>query len=362
MKPQIKLCKPTLPKLDEISGQFAEILENGQVTNGGKYVQTFERELQRFFSSRLEPVTFCNGEMALYNLIRAHKIKNNIPDGSGVLVPSLTFVGTINAIEANGLKPVFCDVDETLTMTQILRSVCDYKMIISVGVYGNLPELNIFKSVSKNCNIPLILDAAPAFGSKYDGQYPDKYCDCIYSFHATKSFTTMEGGCAVTNDDEIRNLLITLRNFGQVDKISGNVVFSGLNSKMMEICAIIGLQNLPKFVTNTHVAKRYDEFFTQLNCITTMQVAESVECNYLYYPVILDDNVFADTFCQYLASKGIQTRRYYTACHTLTAYKSSVSLPFTDSIRDCIVALPIHADMTEDEINHLFETVKNYFK
>src|SRR5690348_11787133 len=110
----INIVKPFLPSIEEISVEFGECLKSGLVTNNSPYVRSFEEKLQTFFGARLKPAVFCNGEMALYHLIQAWKIKMGYSahDTFEVLVPSFTFSGTVNAIVMNNLKPVFCDVDE----------------------------------------------------------------------------------------------------------------------------------------------------------------------------------------------------------------------------------------------------------
>jgi dTDP-4-amino-4,6-dideoxygalactose transaminase len=136
---------------------------------------------------------------------------------------------------------------------------------------------------------------------------------------------------------------------------------AGLNSKMMEICAIIGIENLKTFPKEVEERKAVALIYNQL-CehygIETMRVMCDVDCNYLYFPIILKQD--ATEFVRYMADNGVQVRRYYTACHTLTAYKCDAVLPYTDSIKDRIVALPIHSDMTEQEINDLFNLINSY--
>lgn len=360
----IPICYPGLPSIADVGPQFDECLQSGQVTNGGKYVTAFEGVLQKYLDSELPPVCFCNGEMALWTLIRAMKIRHKITDGQRVLVPSLTFSGTLAAITLNNLQPVYGDVDNTFTLCiehdGQLRVPVGCKMIVAVGAYGNLPDIDALLEASEAFKIPLIIDAAPAFGSTYKGEHPGHYAPCIYSFHATKNFSTMEGGCAVTNDKMLRDILVQLRDFGQTNKSTGAVSHAGLNGKMMEICGIVGIEMMRTYGEKVKmiatVAEYYDSFQSP-NILMRMRVSNDVKCNYLYYPVVV---VNRDKFVGYMAENNIQVRKYYTACHTLEAYRQRVALPFTDAICNDIVALPIHADMSVDEIEYLFQTIKNY--
>ena len=372
---QINIVKPFLPDLTEIAAEFSESLSSGLVTNNSPHVRRFEDELQQFFGSRLKPTVYCNGELALYHLIQAWKIKMGYGphDSFEVLVPSFTFSGTINAIVTNNLKPVFCDVDETLMMNvkNIKVDSPDVKMIISVGAYGNLTDLDALKEFAEQNNLVVILDNAPAFASKFNGKYPHEFgFSEMISFHATKIFNSMEGGGNIVNDEEIQELLMRLRDFGQYEKTRGDVDVPGLNSKMQEISAIVGLKNLEKvdFILKSRYSNvaRYREFFNDLESkgiLRTMKVHDNVECPYLYFPIILHEE--ATQFVQYMQEHKIAVRRYYTATHDLKFYRGRYrqqDLSFTNAIKDNIVSLPLHTVMTEEEFNHLFTTIKSYFK
>ena len=372
---KINIVKPIHPDLSEISSEFAECLKTGLVTNNSKYVRKFETELQKYFSSSNKPVTFCNGEMALFNLIQAWKIKLGLDvyDTFDVLVPSFTFSGTVNAIVVNNLKPIFCDINETLTIdVNKLNPITEnIKMIVAVGVYGNLPDIIALSQFAKENNLVLIFDNAPAFGATYKGHFPNYYGHSeIYSFHATKIFSTMEGGAAVVNDTEIENILIKLRDFGQFDKEWGNVDVPGLNSKMQEISAIVGLKNLEKI--NYILSERqkniiaYRNFFMEYEkrgLLKNMVVPEDNFCPYLYYPIILHEE--ATNFINYLFDNNIIVRRYYAIVHKLKYYENKyreLNLDFTNSINGRIVSIPIFSEINRDEVNYLFNTIEKYFK
>lgn len=371
----INIVKPFLPSLDEIKDDISAILESGLVTNNSSYVRLFEERLGKLFGTKLQPTVYCNGELALYHLIQAWKIKLGYGphDTFEVLVPSFTFSGTINAIVTNNLKPVFCDVDETLTLDvkKLKIDSPDIKMIVSVGAYGNLTNLDELGQFANDNKLVLILDNAPAFASRFKNKFP---CDYGYSemisFHATKIFNSMEGGANIVNDEEIQNYLIRLRDFGQYEKVRGDVDVPGLNSKMQEISAIVGLKNLEKvdFILSSRYKNiaLYLEFFNALQekgLLKTMKVHEEVQCSYLYFPVILNEE--ASDFVQFMQSNNIAVRRYYTATHELKFYKDryrQYNLDFTNSIKNNIVSLPIHTIMSEEELNYLFTVIKRYYK
>lgn len=372
---KINIVKPFLPMMSEVHLEIESVLRSGLVTNNSEYVRKFESELQKYYSSKISPTVYCNGELALFHLIQAWKIKMgySVHDSFDVLVPSFTFSGTINAIVLNNLKPIFCDVDETLTIAldYSKKPTANVKMIIAVGVYGNLPNIEALGNYAALHNLVLIFDNAPAFGSKYKNRFPCEFgFSEMQSFHATKIFNSMEGGANIVNDSEIAELLIHLRDFGQYEKKRGDIDVPGLNSKMQEISAIIGLKNLEKidFILNSR-AKNINQYIDHLSQMAKngkfelMKVESNVTCQYLYFPIILHED--ATQFVDYMASLNIAVRRYYTATHNLKYYHDKYerqNLSFTDSIKDRIVALPIHTIMDEQELSHMFTSVQNYYK
>ena len=371
----INIVRPYLPNVEEIISDLSTCLETGMVTNNSQNVRKLEEDLHSFFNCELRPLLFCNGEISLFNLIQAVKLKlgYSLEQSFDVLVPSFTFSGTINAIVMNGLSPVFCDINETLTidLDKCEELSDNIKMMIIVGSYGNLPDIDSVIEFSNRHGLYVIFDNAPAFASKFKDKYVCNYgFSEIYSFHASKIFNTMEGGCVVTSCEEIHENLCLIRDFGQYEKVRGNVKLPGLNSKMQEISAIVGLKNLQKIDTilenrkkNILKYKKYFESEDKVNFFSTMSVKENVECNYLYYPIILKEE--ATNFVNYLQSNGIMVRRYYTAVHRLDFYNNkykNLNLDFTELIKDKIVSIPIHTIMSDEEINYIFSTINNYFK
>lgn len=371
----INIVKPYLPQIEEVSDAIDQILRSGLVTNNSPNVRLFEEKLQHFFGSEIRPTLYCNGEMGLYHLIQAwkHKMGFSPHESFEVIVPSFTFSGTINAIVQNNLKPVFCDVDETFTLA-VNKLVVDsdrIKMIVAVGAYGNLPDLEILGKFADRNGLVLILDNAPAFGSRLRDKYPCAYgYSEMISLHATKIFTSMEGGVNIVNDQQIQDYLVRLRDYGQFEKVRGNIDIPGLNSKMQEVSAIIGLKNLEKveFILNSRFenVRQYRSFFSNLEKqghLKAMQVNSDVTCTYLYFPIVLNEE--ATPFVSFMQERNIAVRRYYTANHTLNYYNGKYrnqDLSYTNQIKDKIVSLPLHTVMTKAELTYLFSSIEDYFK
>ena len=371
---KINIVRPFLPELAELQTEFADCLKSGLVTNNSPHARRFEERLQEYLGCPIRPSVNCNGELSLYHLIQAWKARLGYGphDSFEVLVPSFTFSGTINALVTNNLKPVFCDVDEGLVLDLKKASVDsrDVRMVVAVGAYGNLPDLDRLGSLAASGGVTVLLDNAPAFGSRFRGKFSWEYgFSEMISFHATKVFSSMEGGANIVNDPEIAADLLRLRDFGQFEKTRGDINLPGLNSKMTEICALVGLRNLDKVdqILNGRArnADRYREFFGGLEargCLRQMDVSPAVTCPYLYFPIILTED--ATEFVAYMQAREIGVRRYYTATHDLTYYRDQYrrqDLSFTNEIKDRIVSLPLHTVMTDAEMDYLFDSVGAYF-
>lgn len=370
---QINIVRPFMPDLAELQEEFAQSLRSGLVTNNSPHVRSFEEKLQEYYGCPIKPSVNCNGEMSLYHLIQAWKAKLGYGphDSFEVLVPSFTFSGTINAIVTNNLKPVFCDVDRGLVLDvdKMQADSRDIRMVMAVGAYGNLADLETLGRFAQAHDAVVILDNAPAFGSTFRGKHSWEYgFSEMISFHATKVFNSMEGGANIVNDPEIADYLLRLRDFGQYEKTRGDVDIPGLNSKMLEVSALVGLRNLAKvdFILTSRArnADRYRELFGRLEAqgmLRTMEVHDDVHCPYLYFPIILHEE--ATAFVRYMQSRDIAVRRYYTATHDLRFYRGRYreqDLSYTNAIKDNIVSLPLHTVMSDDEIEYLFDSVRSY--
>ena len=382
---KINIVRPILPNLSDIKKNFDKCLRTGLVTNNGTNVRNFEKNLKKFLKSRNDPVLFCNGQMAFYSLVQAWKFKLKIKNSEKIyaIVPSFTWSGTVNALVLNNITPIFCDSDDKFLLDlkkvenqidKLKKIRKKIKFIIPVSNYGNILNLNHLKSFCKKNKIMALMDSAPAFGSKYKNKYPNNYgFDEMYSFHATKIMTSMEGGCVVSNDLQITNYCKYIRDFGQFEKKIGNIKLPGLNSKMQEISAIVGNYNLKNFNKildkRMKVIEMYKSFFQNFetrSIFSLMKVDSNVDCTYLYFPILVNKNI--KKFKEYLIKYNISFRKYYSTVHNLEFYKKEkttiikLDLEFTNKIKNKVIALPIFSDMSIKEIKYIFNKINQFYK
>ncbi len=382
---KINIVRPILPRLNDIKKKFDTCLETGLVTNNGINVRNFEKNLKKYLKSKNDPILFCNGQMAFYSLIQAWKFKLKIKNNEKLyaIVPSFTWSGTVNSLFLNNITPIFCDIDDKFLLDikkvenllhKFKKIKNKIKFIIPVSNYGNIINLNYLKKFCKKNKIIALMDSAPAFGSKYKKKYPNNFgFDEMYSFHATKIMSSMEGGCVVSNDLQVTNYCKYIRDFGQYEKKIGNIKLPGLNSKMQEISAIVGNYNLKNFNKTLNqrmkVIKMYNDFFKNFETrkiFTLMKVDLRVDCSYLYYPILVNRNI--KKFKKHLEKFNISFRKYYSAVHNLEFYrkekKTTVKsdLAYTNKIKDKVIALPIFSDMSVKEIKYIFSKINQFYK
>ena len=365
----IRLSKSKIGK-EEISA-VVKVLEN-EYLGMGEEVGIFEKDLSNFFLR--ETICVSSGTAAVQLAIQAC----NIGDGDEILVPSMTYVATFQAIKATGAKPIACDIDEETCLINLNDASAKItkrtKAIVPVhytGGVGNLDEL--YKFASKH-NIRVIEDAAHAFGTKYKGNLIGSIGDIIcFSFDGIKNITSGEGGCVVTNDLKVAENIKNARLLG-VEKDSENryrnlrswnfdVSNQGWRYHMSNIMAAIGIQQLKKFnrfaTIRKQIAVKYDELLSSNQNIKFLNRNYKNVVPHIYVVRIkgLEDR---DGLRKAMNNKGIEIGVHYTPNHFLSFFKSDQTskLPITEKVYKEIISLPIHPDINNSDIENIISTLK----
>lgn len=347
-------------------------VESKMLTNGGIKVQEFEQQIsQRILAKNV--ICVCNATIGLQVALKALNITGQ------VIVPSFTFVATAHACNWIGLEVLFCDIDpKTLLMDTVhLKKLIDINpsvsAVIPVHVYGRACNYIEIEKIAKIKNLKVIYDAAHAFGSKYDEFcYVGSKGDCeVFSFHATKSLSSMEGGAITTNDNQLAEKIRRIINFG----FSGydNVTETGNNAKMCEVAAIYGLQSLSGFERlsyhNLQLHQEWKRLFQQ-------KAAEDTEwshfirlldgdslCN-MHYSVVLfkknHSNIDRNLVHETLLKKNVHTRKYFfPGVHQMPAYKlkTHMSLPNTELIAEEVLCFPTGYQMSISDVQAIFKMI-----
>lgn len=321
----ILITRPLLPTTYNISRKISEIWDSKWLTNNGSQHQALEIQLKNYL--KVDQLSlFSNGTLALLLGLKALDLTGD------VITTPFTFPATVQALDWNGLTPVFCDIDgQTLTIdaTKIEALITDKtSAILAVHVFGNPCDVEAIQAIADRHQLKVIYDGAHVFGAKINGQPISHYGDMtMFSFHATKLFNTIEGGALAFKDKALARKLDMLKNFGLANP--EEVILSGLNAKMNEIQAAMGLEVL-KLVdeerAKRHTLKKtYEQHLAQLPGIRVLTTLEEDSSSYQYFVIEIDENKFGksrDWLHEQLKNYNVFTRKYfYPLCSDFHWYR-----------------------------------------
>lgn len=362
----INVTRSSMPSYEEYCEEIKELWNSRWLTNAGAKHRQLQSELERYL--RVSHVSlYTNGHLALENIIAAM----NFPRGGEVITTPFTFVSTTHAIVRNGLVPVFCDVnpnDYTIDATKIETLITDKTVaIIPVHVYGNLCDVEAIQRIADARGLKVIYDAAHAFGVRYKGRGAGSFGDAsMFSFHATKVYHTIEGGCVCYHDEDLTEKLSDIRNFGLHGQ--EECLYVGGNAKMNEFQAAMGLCNLrhidEEIAKRKAVVEHYRARLSGVEGIQLSAVQEDVQSNYAYFPVVFDgykytrDKVFA-----MLKEQGIIARKYfYPLTNSLACYRDLPTAgedktPVAKHFAARVLTLPLYADLALEDVDRICDII-----
>jgi dTDP-4-amino-4,6-dideoxygalactose transaminase len=323
----IYVTSPLLPKESRLQEMTQSILRSKWVTNEGEYHKALEAELRKKLNVPLASV-FNNGSLALLTALKVMQL----PPGSEVITTPFTFPATPHVISWNGLKPVFCDIEADsfcLDAEQVESHIThNTSAILAVHTYGFASNLEKLEEIGKKHDLKVIYDGAHTFDSEYRGKHIGLWgAITALSFHATKLFNTFEGGALLSANVELDRPIYYARNFGI--KNEDEVVEIGINGKMNEMCAAIGLLNLESYEEEkerrARVREVYDSVLSANPSIFCPRYPEHLTCSEQYYVIQIREGakLTRDELYDTLKTKhNVHSRRYfYPPCYDYTPYK-----------------------------------------
>lgn len=356
----ILVTRSSMPELDEFVEEIKPIFESHWLTNMGPVYKRFQYQLKDYLSVP-QLSLFVNGHMALEIAIQALKLTGE------VITTPYTFVSTTHAIVRNGLKPVFCDIkpdDYTMDPEKIEELITEKtSAILPVHVYGNICDVESIERIARKHHLKVIYDAAHAFGVTYKGVGVGNFGDAsMFSFHATKVFHTIEGGAIAFSDENLKNPLHCLKNFGITSEDIIEEV--GGNAKLDEFRAAMGICNLrhvdEEIQKRKKVYERYVGHLAGINGLTLITYNKEIEPNYSYFPLYIDEEEFGknrDEVYTKLCENDIFSRRYfYPATNALDSYKGKFAhgeTPVAERVSKNILTLPMYADLAMEDVDRI---------
>lgn len=366
---KIFITRPYLPPLDEFVKSLEEIWESKWLTNIGKFHREFEAGLCDHLGVKYISL-FANGTLALITALQVLRITGE------VITTPFSFVATTHALHWNGIKPVFCDIEPefcNLDPEKIEAAITPKTAaILPVHVYGNPCRVERIAEIADTYGLKVIYDACHAFGVRLKGNSILNYGDLsILSFHATKVFTTFEGGAIVCQDEKTKKRIDYLKNFGFAGETT--VVGPGINAKMNEFQAALGLLQL-KYIDEAiekrkRIAELYRSHLGNIKGIKIFKDIEGVRHNYSYLPILIDQKEFGksrDEVYEDLKKYNIYTRRYfYPLISQFPTYKGLPSaaednLPIAEKITKQILCLPVYPDLELETVEDVCHFLHSY--
>ena len=363
----IFVTQPALPPLEDFLPYLQEIWDSKILTNGGKFHQELESSLCRYLG--VDHISlFTNGTIALITALQALRIAGE------VITTPFSFVATSHSLLWNGIKPVFVDIDaDTLNIDPVKIEAAitpQTTAIMPVHCYGRPCNVEEIQRIADNYNLKIIYDAAHAFGVQDSGGSILRHGDLsVLSFHATKVFNTFEGGAVICPDAKTKTRIDNLKNFGHVGET--NVVAAGINGKMSEFNAALGLLQLDYIDAALQkrqiVDMEYRRILDGVSGIRLLSMADVHRVNYAYFPVLIEDDFGAsrDEVYANLKNKNIHPRRYfYPLISEFSMYRGLSSsgeknLPVASLISKNILCLPIYPDLPLAIVSEVCDIIIN---
>lgn len=342
----------------------------------GKYVQQFEEKLKQYLSTDHEVICVNSGTAALHLGL----LGLNLNPGDEVLVQSLTYVATFQAITAAGLKPIACEiVPETLTIDLVdaeRKITARTRVILPVHYSGRVVNLESIYQFAAKHELRVVEDAAHAFGTVYQEKKMGSFGDIIcFSFDGIKSITSGEGGALITNDQlvagfakDARLLAVkkdTEKRFSGERSWEFDVTHQGYRYHMSNIFAAIGLCQLERFETEfkpkrQNLARRYNELLKNIAQISLFHDNYIETVPHIFPIRILNGQ--RDELKRFLLEKNIESGIHYHPNHLLTYFSyGEASLPITEKIFSELLTLPLHPEITELDQFYIVDQIKSFF-
>ena len=363
--------RPNLGDRNALIARINGMLDRRWFSNNGPLVQEFENKIADFIGVK-HAVAMCKATVALEIASRALKLHGE------VIVPSYTFVATAHALQWQEITPVFCDMDpatHNIDPAKIEQLITPKTTgILGVHVWGRGCDTEIIEEIAARRNLKVMYDASHGFACSRGGRMLGTFGECeVFSFHATKFLNCFEGGAVVTNSDDLAKKMRLMRNFG----FQGfdDVAYLGVNGKMTEVCAAMGLTSLEAvdeiIAVNLRNYEAYKSGLANLPGISLINYDPAERNNYQYVVLEVDPDLCPrnrDEIVEALHTENIFARKYFwPGCHRMEPYRSlqpnaGLLLPETERISARVIVLPtgqmVDVEMVQRICNVIMKAVK----
>jgi perosamine synthetase len=334
-----------------------DCIESTWISSKGKYIADFEKQFANYLEANYA-TSVCNGTVALHLALLVLDLKA----GDEVIVPTFTYIASVNAITYVGAIPVFVDsLPQTwqIDFNDVERKInSNTKAIIAPHIYGHPCEMDALAEICKRNNLYLIEDCAEAIGSKYNNRHMGTFGDiAAYSFFGNKTITTGEGGMVVTNSEKLYERAKNLKNQGISDILYWHDSI-GYNFRMTNICAAIGVAQLERIdeilANKIRIASIYKKAFENTPLEFHGQADNSFN-SYWMCSVLIPLAEKRNELRTFLIQSGIETRPLFYPVHSMPIYAKYAheDFPVASSISSRGINLPSYPDLTNDDVEFI---------
>jgi len=359
--------RPNIGDRKRFVQRVEEMFDRRWLSNDGPFLKEFEGRICDLLQVKFA-IAMCNATVALEIASRAIGLQGE------VILPSYTFVATAHALQWQGITPVFCDVDP---QTHNIDPACIERLItpkttgiVGVHVWGRPCDTTAIEQIAGQRGLKVMYDSSHAFCCSSGGKMIGGFGECeVFSFHATKFVNCFEGGVVTTNDSELAEKMRLMRNFGF--EAFDRVVYLGVNGKMSEISAAMGLTNLESMQQFVDINRRnylqYRKGLKGLHGISLIHYDDAERNNFQYVVIEVDPSLCCrtrDEIVAHLHSRNIIARKYFwPGCHKMQPYRSlqpnaDLLLPETIRVAERVIVLPTGQAVDLETVDRVCLTIR----
>lgn len=354
------------PFVDTLEKAYVnECLDSGWISSKGRFVSLFENDFSKF-SGIEHCVAVSNGTVALHLALLSLGIGLN----DEVLVPTFTYIASVNSIKYCNATPVFIDCDAQnwqLDLDLVRKAITPRtKAIMAVHIYGSTCDLSELRALCDEFGLCLIEDCAEALGSKFLSQHVGNYGDvATFSFFGNKTITTGEGGMVCTNNLDIYQRLVKLKGQGLADNREYWHDIVGYNYRMTNIQAAIGVAQLGRVCDilkeKSRVHELYLKYLKNNHDVFFQLDLPQTTSSYWLTTILLREGVDREKLRERLKINGVETRPAFFPVHTMPIYDGSIGdYPISENIASRGVSLPSYPELTENDIKYICEIIVDF--
>jgi perosamine synthetase len=341
-----------------------ECLDSTWISSKGKFIQQFENNFSKFTGIK-NSISVSNGTVALHVAL----LSLGIGIDDEVIVPTFTYVASVNAIHYTGAKPAFVDSDTDtwqIDPKKIEEKITSKtKAIMAVHIYGHPCNMDELLRIANQHNLFLIEDCAEAIGTFYNEKHAGTFGHIsTFSFFGNKAITTGEGGMVCTNDDKLADLSIRIKGQGLAKNQEYFHDIIGYNYRMTNICAAIGcaqLERIDDILKNkSRVARNYIDNLQGLP-VEYHQEFGNVKHSYWMFTILVASENERTKLRNHLKENGIETRPTFHPVHTMPMYKTEEIFKIAEYLGSRGINLPSYPDLSESDLIFITDKIKEFY-